>query len=200
MYITSERSQSEKSTYCMILATWSSWKGPATGIVKALVTLTLVACSPPGSSVHRILQQEYWSGLPFPSAEDLPHQGLNPGLLHCRWNLNHLSHHGRLWLIQKMSAQRPWHPVPSLHSKKWKQWQVPYSRKERFLEEIITKKIFRFVDIYNHNLLLLFSSLLLLLLHITRMLESCLEFNLDTNHSNYILTIIAIIYCLHVRC
>ena len=23
--------------------------------------------SPPGSSVHRILQQEYWSGLPFPS-------------------------------------------------------------------------------------------------------------------------------------
>ena len=23
--------------------------------------------SPPGSSVHGILQQEYWSGLPFPS-------------------------------------------------------------------------------------------------------------------------------------
>ena len=76
MYITSERSQSEKSTYCMILATWSSWKGPATGIVKALVTLTLVACSPPGSSVHRILQQEYWSGLPFPSPGDLTDPGI----------------------------------------------------------------------------------------------------------------------------
>ena len=31
-------------------------------------------CSPPGSSVHRIFQQEYWSGLPFPAPKDL----LNP--------------------------------------------------------------------------------------------------------------------------
>ena len=30
-------------------------------------------------------RQEYWSGLPFPSPGDLPNQGLNPGLLHCRW-------------------------------------------------------------------------------------------------------------------
>ena len=28
-------------------------------------------------------RQEYWSGLPFPSVGDLPHPGLNPGLLHC---------------------------------------------------------------------------------------------------------------------
>ena len=28
--------------------------------------------SPPGSSVHRIFQREYWSGLPFPSPGDLP--------------------------------------------------------------------------------------------------------------------------------
>ena len=28
-------------------------------------------CSPPGSSVHGILQQEYWNGLPFPSTRDL---------------------------------------------------------------------------------------------------------------------------------
>ena len=26
-----------------------------------------MACTPPGSSVYRILQAEYWSGLPFPS-------------------------------------------------------------------------------------------------------------------------------------
>ena len=26
-------------------------------------------CSPPGSSVHGISQQKYWSGLPFPSPE-----------------------------------------------------------------------------------------------------------------------------------
>ena len=29
-------------------------------------------------------RQEYWSGLPFPSPGDLPNQGLNLGLLHCR--------------------------------------------------------------------------------------------------------------------
>ena len=28
--------------------------------------------------------QEYWTGLPFPSAGDLPGPGSNPGLLHCR--------------------------------------------------------------------------------------------------------------------
>ena len=29
-------------------------------------------CSPPGSSVHKISSQEYWSGFPFPSPGDLP--------------------------------------------------------------------------------------------------------------------------------
>ena len=29
-------------------------------------------------------RQECWSGLPFPSLGDLPDQGLNPGLPHCR--------------------------------------------------------------------------------------------------------------------
>ena len=33
----------------------------------------------PGSSVHGISQQEYWSGLPFPSPEDLPDPGIEPG-------------------------------------------------------------------------------------------------------------------------
>ena len=36
-------------------------------------------CNPPGSSVHGILQgKEYWSGLPFPSPEDLPDLGIKP--------------------------------------------------------------------------------------------------------------------------
>ena len=34
--------------------------------------------SPPGSSVHGISRQEYWSGLPFPSPEDLPDLGIEP--------------------------------------------------------------------------------------------------------------------------
>ena len=35
-------------------------------------------CSPPGSSVHGVLQAEYWSGLPFPSPGDLPETGIKP--------------------------------------------------------------------------------------------------------------------------
>ena len=32
----------------------------------------------PGSSVHGILRQEYWSGLPFPFPGDLPASGIEP--------------------------------------------------------------------------------------------------------------------------
>ena len=70
-------------------------------------------CSPPGSSVHGLSRQGYWSGVPlpspgsyihgilqakilewvdFPSPGDLPNPGSNLGLLHCRWILYHLSH------------------------------------------------------------------------------------------------------------
>ena len=35
-------------------------------------------CSPPGSSVHGILQARYWSWLPFPSPGDLPNLGIKP--------------------------------------------------------------------------------------------------------------------------
>ena len=34
--------------------------------------------SSPGSSVPRILRQEYWSGLPCPPPEDLPNPGIKP--------------------------------------------------------------------------------------------------------------------------
>ena len=33
----------------------------------------------PGSSVHGISRQEYWSVLPFPSPGDLPDPGIKPG-------------------------------------------------------------------------------------------------------------------------
>ena len=38
-------------------------------------------------------RQECWSELPFPSP------GLNPGLLHCRQILYHLSHKGCIWCL-----------------------------------------------------------------------------------------------------
>ena len=47
--------------------------------VKSCLTLCdPVDCSPPGSSVHGILQQEYWNGLPFPPAGHLPHPEMEP--------------------------------------------------------------------------------------------------------------------------
>ena len=33
-------------------------------------------CSSPGSPVHGILQEEYWSGLPCPASGDIPHPGI----------------------------------------------------------------------------------------------------------------------------
>ena len=36
-------------------------------------------CTPPGSSAHEILQQEYCNGLPFPSPGDLANPGIKPG-------------------------------------------------------------------------------------------------------------------------
>ena len=47
-------------------------------------TLRPMDCSLPGSSVHGIPRQEYWSGLPFPSPGDL----LNPRI---RWQVDSLS-------------------------------------------------------------------------------------------------------------
>ena len=35
-------------------------------------------CSPPGSSVHGILRQEYWDGLPCPPPGALPDPGMEP--------------------------------------------------------------------------------------------------------------------------
>ena len=34
---------------------------------------------PPDSSVHGILRQEYWIGVPFPPPGDLPDPGIQPG-------------------------------------------------------------------------------------------------------------------------
>ena len=47
--------------------------------------------TPPGSSVHGILQARILNGLPFPPAGDLPDQGSNLCLLHLlHWQLDSL--------------------------------------------------------------------------------------------------------------
>ena len=35
-------------------------------------------CGPPGASVHEVLHEEYWSGLPFPSPGDLSDSEIKP--------------------------------------------------------------------------------------------------------------------------
>ena len=37
-----------------------------------------MGCNPPGFSVHGILRQGFWSGLPCPPPEDLPNPGIEP--------------------------------------------------------------------------------------------------------------------------
>ena len=45
-----------------------------------------MGCSPPGSSVHGILQQEYWSELQCPPPGDLPNPGTKPtSLMSLAW-------------------------------------------------------------------------------------------------------------------
>ena len=68
--------------------------------VCVLVTQScLTLCDPmdyslPGCSTHEFSRQEYWSGLPFPSPEDLTNPGIEPGLPHCKQIFYHLNHQG----------------------------------------------------------------------------------------------------------
>ena len=77
----------------------------------------LMSCSLPGSSVHGILRQEYWSGLPCPPPGDLPHPRIEPTSLQSpsfsEWVLYHQYHTGSLKLnigrylhLQKNNFQR----------------------------------------------------------------------------------------------
>ena len=63
-------------------------------------------CDPmglPGSSVHGILRQEYWRGLPFPSPVDLPIPGIDPGSPALQADALPLSHWGSCYLFRDMN-------------------------------------------------------------------------------------------------
>ena len=63
-------------------------------------------CSPPGSSVHGILQARIleWVAIPFSKGSSQP-QGSNPGLLHCWLILDGLSHQGSPQLCENAPFQ-----------------------------------------------------------------------------------------------
>ena len=73
---------------------------PACEKVEALVAQSCPALATPWTLARQaplsmdFSKQEYWSGLPFPSSRIFLTQGLNLGLLYCRWTLYHLSHQG----------------------------------------------------------------------------------------------------------
>ena len=69
----------------------------------------------PGFSVHGLLRQEYWSGLPFLSPGDLPDQGSKPCLLHWQADSSAFSHQGLL--IRKILGKNKTHLL--IHTKCW---------------------------------------------------------------------------------
>ena len=62
---------------------------PASILCPTLATPWTVAHEAPLSM--EFSRREYWSWLLFPSPGDLPNPGMEPGLLHCRQTLYHLS-------------------------------------------------------------------------------------------------------------
>ena len=50
----------------------------AQSIQSCLTLCNSMDCNPLGSSVHGILRQERWNGLPFPSPGDFPNLGIEP--------------------------------------------------------------------------------------------------------------------------
>ena len=63
-----------------ILHPWfRALESPGLAVTQSCLTLCdPMDCSPPRSPVHGILQQDYWSGLPFPSPGNLPDPGIEP--------------------------------------------------------------------------------------------------------------------------
>ena len=60
-------------------------------------------------------RQQYWSGLPFPSPEDLPNPGIEPGSLALQI-LYHLSHTGPV-VAANLHSHQPFRKIPfSSHS------------------------------------------------------------------------------------
>ena len=70
------KAQCCKEQYC--IATWNVRSMKVKSLSRVRLFCDLMDSNLPGSSVHEILQQEYWSGLPFPFPGDLPDLGIKP--------------------------------------------------------------------------------------------------------------------------
>ena len=91
-------------------AAWPSLAEQKVLVAQSCLCLTLcnsMDCSPPDSSIHRILQAMILEGVAVPFS-----RGLNPGFLHCRQILYHLSHQGSPELWPLRLPERPWADCP----------------------------------------------------------------------------------------
>ena len=75
----SEASMSVKKETSTESRAGMKYTGCGCGCAQSRLTLCdPMDCNPPGSSVHGISRQEYWSGLPFPPPGDLPDPRIDP--------------------------------------------------------------------------------------------------------------------------
>ena len=99
-------------------------------VVSHSETLWTVACQAPLSM--EFSRQEYWSGLPCPPPGDLPNPGPNPGVLHCRQILYHLSHQGSPWILEWVaypfsrgsSQHRNWTEISCIAGRFFTSWVI----------------------------------------------------------------------------
>ena len=77
---------------CWSLVTWPCQKVKVLVAQSCLTLCDPMNCSPPGSSVHGILQARIRRGLPFPFPGDLPNPGIELGPAALKQILNCLSH------------------------------------------------------------------------------------------------------------
>ena len=85
-------------------------------------------CSPPRSSVLRILQARLLYWVVFSSPGDFPNPGTNLDLLRCRQFIYHLSHQGsptysKFTIDYYDNWRRQWHPTPVLLPGKSHGWR-----------------------------------------------------------------------------
>ena len=78
-------------------------------------------CSPPGSSVHGISQQEYWSGLPLPPLGILLAAAAAKSLQSCPT------------LCDLIDGSPPDSPVPGILQARTLEWVAIFSSRESFL-------------------------------------------------------------------
>ena len=111
---------------------WAAWKVPywresESEVAESCPTLcTSVDCSLPGSSVHGVFQAGVLecAAIAFSrrSGEgSILTQGLNPGLLHCRQILHHLSHHHYDWTPNSEASEKYTYFLTLKLKVKWKQ-------------------------------------------------------------------------------